>query len=165
MAADGRPAASGLGGALCLAGAPSRGFCGMRPTTLATVWLFCALMGSANACFSDDSHQTIFYKIPPTPPAGLIVAKIIITRLIFVPTERYRSDLGVPVGSYVAEANVTQVLKGEMTDDNITVVARGTDCDDVLKVGASGVVVGRLQQSPQGTRQLLLIPQSVQDGH
>lgn len=137
----------------------------MRLKYAAILSLTWALAGSAHACFSPESQETIFYKAAPTQSAGNVVAKIVITRIVAEPTERYRSDLGVPVGTYVAEAHVLQVLNGEITEDNITIVARGTDCDDELRTHASGIVVGRFQKSSQGSSRLILVPHFIKDGN
>jgi len=130
----------------------------MRSIFPATLCLFCALTYSANGCFSSASEETIFYKAVPPQTTNSIVAKIVITRLITEPTAPHRADSGVPVGSYVAEARVLQLLRGEPTDKIVTIVAPGSDCDDVLKIGVTGIIVGRIQIDPQGRRLLILVP-------
>jgi hypothetical protein len=128
---------------------------------LATVWICCALTSSAVGCITADSFSTVFFKSPPDQISDPVVAMISITRIIDQPTSRDRHDMSISVGSYLAEAKVLEVLKGDVPQTSIFVVAGGSDCSDVLREGASGIVAGRFRVNPQGERQLFLQPHRV----
>ena len=107
-----------------------------------------------HVCFDPDSRETIF--LPPVfdpvfaQVTAPIIVKIAIERIVSQPWSDYRWDSGIPIGSYVAEANVLQVLRGTVDSKTVLIVAPGSDCDDFLKVGLVGYVAGRLQTSRDG---------------
>jgi hypothetical protein len=134
----------------------------MRSKSLAMICLFCALSGSADACFTVQSAATIFFKAVPDQINDPVAAKILITRIIDQPTSRDRADPDIQF-DYLAEAKVLQVMKGEINETSILVVAPGSDCDATLRIGSSGIVIGRFRTSPTGQRRLFVISHPIDE--
>lgn len=129
----------------------------MRPEpVVAALWLSCVLVGAAHACFSPASIKTVFFDTISTPDDASVVLRIRVTR-IEEPITRYTHDSDLPDGTYLARAEVLQVIKGAVDQSVITIVAPGSDCEDILKVGRTGIIAGRFRTSREGQLQLVLI--------
>jgi hypothetical protein len=147
----------------------------MLKTLLGTIALLFVLVGTAAGCITPGTLETIFLdqplpaEIPRMDPlygtTAPVVAKITVTQIIHDPNDPaqiHASGVRKFYG-YVVSARVEYVLSGVLGPGDIRMIAPGGDCGDKLRVGSTGIVAGRLETSPEGERQLVVLSENSHD--